>query len=66
MSLSTALETLANYRANNIRASQETFDKGTQILKSNAVSRLGDDCKQHNLEYLLTLQLARLTVVFNQ
>ncbi|KAF8351942.1 hypothetical protein F5887DRAFT_933116 [Amanita rubescens] len=43
MSLSAALETLANYRANNIRASQETFDKGSQILKSNAVSRLGDD-----------------------
>ncbi|KAF8719201.1 hypothetical protein AX14_011335 [Amanita brunnescens Koide BX004] len=43
MSLSAALETLANYRANNIRASQETFDKGSIILKSNGISRLGDD-----------------------
>ena len=48
MSLSAALETLANYRANNTRASQETFDKGAQILKSNAISRLGSDCKQYS------------------
>ncbi|KAK2460032.1 hypothetical protein APHAL10511_007955 [Amanita phalloides] len=41
--MSAALVTLANYRANNTRASQETFDKGAQILKSNALSKLGDD-----------------------
>jgi len=41
--LSSALETLANYRTDNTRASQDTFEKGAQILKSDAISKLGDD-----------------------
>ncbi|KIK55581.1 hypothetical protein GYMLUDRAFT_47797 [Collybiopsis luxurians FD-317 M1] len=43
MSLSSALETLANYRAHNSRASQEIVEKGKTILDSNAVSKLGDE-----------------------
>jgi hypothetical protein len=42
MSLSTALETLANYRAHNTRASQDIVDKG-KLLLNNTVSKLGDD-----------------------
>ncbi|KAF9078427.1 hypothetical protein BDP27DRAFT_1206517 [Rhodocollybia butyracea] len=42
MSLSSALETLANYRAHNTRASQDIVDKGKPLL-NNAASKLGDD-----------------------
>ncbi|KAJ7628592.1 hypothetical protein FB45DRAFT_794459 [Roridomyces roridus] len=41
MSLSSALEQLAIYRANNVRASQETFEHASVILKS--AQQLGDD-----------------------
>ncbi|KAF8208337.1 TPR-like protein [Mycena galopus ATCC 62051] len=41
MSLASALEKLATFRANNSRASQETFKNATIILKSS--QRLGDD-----------------------
>ncbi|KAK7460867.1 Inositol phosphatase SIW14 [Stygiomarasmius scandens] len=43
MSLSSALETLANYRSHNTRASQHTLEKGVEVLKANAVVKLGDD-----------------------
>ena len=43
MSFSTALLKLATYRTHNTRASQDTFENGTLILKSNAASKLGDD-----------------------
>ncbi|KAK0441684.1 hypothetical protein EV421DRAFT_1812150 [Armillaria borealis] len=43
MSLSSALKTLANYRAHNTRASQDVVDKGSIILKSNGARKLGDD-----------------------
>jgi len=43
MSFSSALETLANYRAHNTRASQEVCEKGRILLKSNAASKSGDD-----------------------
>jgi hypothetical protein len=38
-----ALATLANYRKTNTRASRDVFDKGFNILKSNATAALGDD-----------------------
>ncbi|KAJ7701759.1 TPR-like protein [Mycena rosella] len=41
MSLSSALEKLATFRANNTRASQETFQAASVILKS--AQKLGDD-----------------------
>lgn len=58
MSLSSALETLANYRANNTRASLDTFKKGAQVLKANAVSKLGDD----SWDFLEQLMLAAIDI----
>lgn len=43
MDLPTALQKLATYRTNDTRASQDTFDKGLVLLKSNAVSKMGDE-----------------------
>lgn len=43
MSLSSALERLATYRTNNTRASQETFEKGSQVLKAGSTPNLGDE-----------------------
>jgi len=43
MSLQSALEKLASFRANNTRESQETFEKGLIILKSGKTTKLGDD-----------------------
>ncbi|KAE9395430.1 TPR-like protein [Gymnopus androsaceus JB14] len=43
MSLSSALETLANYRTHNTRASQDIVEKGRLLLKSNVASKMGDD-----------------------
>jgi len=43
MSLSSALEKLANYRQNNTRASQETFDAGLTVLKNSPKADLGDE-----------------------
>ncbi|PFH51196.1 hypothetical protein AMATHDRAFT_75155 [Amanita thiersii Skay4041] len=42
-SVAHALETLARYRANNTRASQETFLKGAELLKSGAAAKLNDE-----------------------
>lgn len=47
MSLDKALETLANYRANNTRASNDTVQKGRLILqKKSALKKLGDECER--------------------
>ena len=43
MSLSSALEVLANYRTNNTRASQDIFEKGTVVLRAGATAKLGDE-----------------------
>jgi len=43
MSLQSALEKLASFRANNTRESQETFEKGLVVLKSGKTTKLGDD-----------------------
>ncbi|KAF8647326.1 hypothetical protein AX16_006788 [Volvariella volvacea WC 439] len=43
MSLTSALQTLATYRSNNIRASQDAFEKGTQLVESGSISKLGDE-----------------------
>jgi len=49
MSLQSALEELASFRANNTRESQETFEKGLIILKSGKTTKLGDDGEEINL-----------------
>jgi ER membrane protein complex subunit 2 len=38
-----ALQRLADYRTNDTRASQETFDNGVIILENNAANNLGDE-----------------------
>lgn len=43
MSLSSALEQLATYRVQNSRASQDTFRKGSLILKNNAAGKMGNE-----------------------
>ncbi|KAF9029501.1 TPR-like protein [Hymenopellis radicata] len=43
MSIASALETLANYRAHNTRASRSVVEQGSLVLKSNAERKLGDD-----------------------
>ena len=43
MDLPSALQTLATYRAQNTRASQETFEKGVVILQNNAAIKMGDE-----------------------
>jgi len=43
MSLSSALEVLANYRTNNTRASQDIFEKGIVVLKAGEAAKLGDE-----------------------
>ncbi|TFK75701.1 tetratricopeptide repeat domain 35 [Pluteus cervinus] len=58
MSLASALETLATYRASNTRASQDVLEKGSLILKSGAASNLGDD----SWAFLEQLALAALDV----
>jgi hypothetical protein len=45
MSLHSALETLANYRATNARESQDIVKKGMLVLEKHGLSRLGDDGK---------------------
>jgi len=41
--VASALRKLATYRTQNNRASQETFDKGVIILKSNVANTMGDE-----------------------
>lgn len=41
--LSAALQNLASYRAQNTRASQQTFEQGLVVLKSNAPWKRGED-----------------------
>ena len=43
MSLSSALEVLANYRTTNTRASQDIFEKGIVVLKAGSTATLGDE-----------------------
>ncbi|THV05744.1 TPR-like protein [Dendrothele bispora CBS 962.96] len=43
MSLPSALQTLANYRTHNTRASQDVLETGVEALKANAVVKMGDD-----------------------
>ncbi|KAI6041501.1 TPR-like protein [Pisolithus marmoratus] len=43
MSVHSALQELARYRAQNKRASQEVFEKGTLILQKNAHRKMGDE-----------------------
>ncbi|KAF8892991.1 TPR-like protein [Infundibulicybe gibba] len=43
MSLSSALSTLATYRTNNTRASQQTFSAGVRVLKAGSSHNLGDE-----------------------
>ena len=43
MSLQSALEKLASFRANNTRESHETFEKGLFVLNSGKTTKLGDD-----------------------
>jgi hypothetical protein len=44
--MDTALETLANYRSNNTRASNEVVQKGKLVLqKKSALKSLGDERK---------------------
>jgi hypothetical protein len=41
--LAKALQKLADYRTNDTRASQETFDSGVLLLENNAANELGDE-----------------------
>jgi ER membrane protein complex subunit 2 len=41
--VASALEKLATYRSRNNRASQETFDKGVIILRSNVANKMGEE-----------------------
>lgn len=45
MSLQSALERLATYRANNTRASQDIFRNGLLALQKSSFRKLGDDGK---------------------
>lgn len=45
--LPTALEKLANYRAQNTRASQDVFEQGLVALDADAVMKQGDDGEHH-------------------
>jgi hypothetical protein len=41
--VASALQKLATYRNQNSRASQETFDKGVIVLKSNVANKMGEE-----------------------
>lgn len=43
MSLQSALQQLASFRANNSRESQETFAKGLVVLKAGKTANLGEE-----------------------
>lgn len=43
MSVAASLQKLANFRIHNTRASQETLNEGSVILKSGGAGKLGDD-----------------------
>ncbi|KAF8221185.1 TPR-like protein [Tricholoma matsutake] len=58
MSLSSALEVLANYRINNTRASQDIFDKGTVVLRAGGTVKLGHE----GWEFLEQLALAAIDI----
>jgi ER membrane protein complex subunit 2 len=45
--VASALQRLATYRTQNNRASQDTFDKGFVILKSNVSNNMGEDGVSH-------------------
>ncbi|TDL27981.1 TPR-like protein [Rickenella mellea] len=56
--LAVALQKLATYRAQNSRASQQTFEQGVTVLKHNALWKQGDD----GWAFLEQLTLASLDV----
>ena len=56
-SSSTALQKLATYRAHNTRASQEIFESGVELLKSNATRKLGDEGQFQTDSWKVDLQL---------
>lgn len=43
MSVAEYAQTLADYRANNVRASEDVLKKGIFILDNNGLRKLGDD-----------------------
>lgn len=55
MSVQSALDQLANYRAQNTRASQDVFEKGARILQKNVLYQMGDEgtsahpCTRHHI-----------------
>ena len=50
MSVQRASDQLATYRAQNTRASQDIFEKGTLILqKKNVLHKMGDDSMSSSL-----------------
>jgi hypothetical protein len=58
MDLPSALQKLAAYRTKDTRASQDTFDNGLVVLKTNAVSKMGHEsepCHRHHGSTRLTL-----------
>lgn len=57
-SFPTALQKLATYRSHNTRASQEIFERGVGLLKSNATNKMGDE----GWAFLEQLALASLDV----
>lgn len=58
MSVHSALEELARYRARNKRASQEVFEEGTLILQKNGHKKMGDEV----WDFLEQLALAAIDV----
>jgi hypothetical protein len=45
--VASALQKLATFRSQNNRASQETFDKGVIVLKSNVANKMGEEGSSH-------------------
>ncbi|KAG2358250.1 TPR-like protein [Suillus spraguei] len=62
MSLQSALERLATYRANNTRASQDIFRDGLLVLQKSGFKKLGDDGKPFRWTSLEQLVLASIDV----
>ncbi|KAG2035976.1 hypothetical protein BDR03DRAFT_474723 [Suillus americanus] len=62
MSLQSALERLATYRANNTRASQDIFRNGLLVLQKSSFKKLGDDGVPAGWTSLEQLALASIDV----
>jgi hypothetical protein len=65
MSISSALQTLANYRSHNTRASQDILEKGEEVLKANAVVQLGDDGEQPDYKHVRWSLTRRISMGFS-